>query len=120
MNTLSQHSGSELLTEYRKVSSRILINETKPQRDDSDYFDIQTQDNLAIELTKRLKNADRWEALVNQGRIRILGSARLGEDNQHLGLEIWENYPGGQSKETRVNKEILEIYFDTCIKNKRK
>ena len=46
------------------------------------------------ELTTQDK-AELWDALWSSGRIRMMGSAKLGDpEQQHLGLELWARYPG--------------------------
>lgn len=52
-------------------------------------------------LTKFRDEADanaadalRWRKLVSAERIRILGTARLGQPDAHIGLEVWGVYPG--------------------------
>lgn len=49
-----------------------------------------------VTITKEqyLEDAERWRALVSCDRIRILGTGGLGKDNQHIGLEVWDKYPG--------------------------
>jgi hypothetical protein len=39
------------------------------------------------------EDAERWRALVGCQRVRVLGHARLGQPDQHIGVEFWEQYP---------------------------
>lgn len=60
-------------------------------------------------------DAERWRALLNCRRIRILGHAGFGEDKsvyRHMGLEIWTKHPA----ETIGNaKELLTEFADIAL-----
>lgn len=62
----------------------------------------------------------RWRALMSCDRIRVIGSAKLGKEQQHLGLELWEEYPFIGEKgysNTTFGREQLTLFADTIIKN---
>jgi hypothetical protein len=67
------------------------------------------------------RDAERWRALINSGRVRVLGSARLGKDSrdQHIGLELWESYPWHKlnTEAHQKSQEALTLYVDTIIRN---
>lgn len=47
-----------------------------------------------VELLAQLDaDAARWRALLGCERIRVIGSARLGQPDGHIGLELWGTYP---------------------------
>ncbi len=65
------------------------------------------------------QDAKRWRALMNSGRIRILGSSGLGNDDyQHFGVELWDKYPDrdGLKAQNEYGKEVFTKYVDTIIK----
>jgi hypothetical protein len=41
-------------------------------------------------------DAQRWRKFINVDRIRILGSARLGHPEGHMGFEVWGKHPFGE------------------------
>jgi hypothetical protein len=73
------------------------------------------------ELQKYKLKAARWDAFMSQGRIRILGWAKLGEIGyQHMGFEIWTQYgKPGEYDFTKENAEAvqhIETYMDAWLK----
>jgi hypothetical protein len=60
-------------------------------------------------------DAERWRALMSCQRVRVLGSARLGEENQHIGLELWENFPQVVPTNEQ-SKAALTKFVDTIRK----
>lgn len=70
-------------------------------------------------------NADRWQALIDCARIRVLGSAGLVEEKDngyaHIGLELWTHHDGKSlpsaieditkfaDKAIKANKEHLKL-----------
>jgi hypothetical protein len=71
---------------------------------------------LKEENKKLKKDAERWRALTSLDRIRILGTARLGKERQHIGLELWEFHSPTSTQASA--KERLTTFIDTAIKNK--
>jgi len=65
--------------------------------------------------TNDKEDASRWRALVTCERIRILGTGGLGTEHQHIGLELWDKYPG----EHPDGAEILTKFVDT-IRNRNR
>ena len=63
-----------------------------------------------MELTTQEK-ADRWDALINCGRLRIIGGAKLGDPvNQHLGIELWATHPEPTKEASlKVFSEFVEV-----------
>ena len=58
------------------------------------------------------EDAQRWRAISNSERVRYLGSGGLGEDHQHIGLELWDKYPEHlRTQENGIAK--LTVYVDT-------
>lgn len=68
--------------------------------------------------------AKRWDALMSCGRIRILGSAKLGSETapQHIGLELWEQYPAESLSDSLQLQQKSELtkFVDTIIKHRNK
>ena len=83
-------------------------------------------DDASVEIIEKAK---KWDALVNSSRIRILGSAKLGETKyQHFGVELFhfadiDTNPlikdKFDPKETEYGKEVFEKYVDGIIKSDR-
>ncbi len=52
------------------------------------------------------EDAERWRALfVNGGRVRLLGSAGLGNParpDKHIGLELWSGHSAGDDSDSRA------------------
>jgi hypothetical protein len=67
-----------------------------------------------VELNEIESDAKKWRALINSKRIRILGSGGLGKDNQHFGMEIWDNYNDTIDNSNGIN--TLNIFVETIIK----
>ncbi len=75
---------------------------------------IYFQDEIITHSIKR--KAKMWDALMNSGRIRLLGSSGLGsKDYQHMGIDIWSTYP--DQPDNTPAKEALVTYVETIIKN---
>lgn len=74
------------------------------------------------ELSNLVSSADRWNALMRCDRIRVLGSANLGNSGQHIGLELWDNYPPAMvtKEQQEVNRNSLATFVDAIIKYKSK
>lgn len=51
------------------------------------------------------QDAAKWRALMACRRIRVLGSARLGELDGHVGLELWGDYPELENVQGRATLE---------------
>lgn len=47
----------------------------------------------AVAVAAERADAMRWRKLVGCERIRLLGSARLGAPDAHIGLELWGTFP---------------------------
>ena len=62
-------------------------------------------------------NAKRWEALMSCQRIGVLGSAGLGTERQHIGLELWTHYPNITAEAQDNAKTILTNFIDNQILN---
>ncbi len=80
-----------------------------------------TPDNCEVveEIEEIKRDAKRWNALINSGRIRILGTAGIGNpEYQHFGMEIWSEYglDYKNKEEQKYGVETLEAYTDTIIK----
>lgn len=77
------------------------------------------------EMEELRVKAAKWDALMNCERIRILGSAGLGTDRQHFGMEIWSKYQvqecHGEDAQERLDKsnitgqEVLNKFTDTIV-----
>lgn len=70
------------------------------------------------ELQDVFDKAEMLDALLNQQRIRILGTAGLGEEKyQHIGLEMWTRHLGCNdsrvSQETVFARSVLLKYLRT-------
>jgi len=63
-------------------------------------------------MSQQEKDAERWRKLVAVGRIRVLGHARLGEPDAHIGLELWGKYPGADEAVNKANIETLTHFVD--------
>lgn len=59
-------------------------------------------------ILRMIESSQRWEALMSSERIRVIGSAQLGNKHQHLGLELWETYPGT----IKDGRQDLILYVD--------
>jgi hypothetical protein len=60
-------------------------------------------------------DAARWRALINSERIRIIGSARLGEANGQLSVEMWGAYKSSipiDPDVLRLARQALTDYAD--------
>jgi hypothetical protein len=56
------------------------------------------------------EKAKMWDALMSCDRIRLIGWANIGDvKNQHIGLELWSNYPG---LETDSDKKCRERFLE--------
>lgn len=73
-------------------------------------------------LEDKLVSADRWEAIMRCDRVRVLGHANLGNSGQHIGFELWDNYPPGMldAKAEKMNREALTTFADAVVKYKSK
>lgn len=71
-------------------------------------------------VSEVIRDAKRWDALLNSGRIRIIGSGGLGTEHQHFGVELWDSYDKkyGADLEQAEGKQVLEKYVDTIIARK--
>lgn len=70
------------------------------------------------ELTTQQK-ADRWDALMSCERIRMMGSAKLGDpEQQHLGLELWAKYPG--NLDDSHGRQVLMEFVEAMQGQRRK
>jgi hypothetical protein len=49
---------------------------------------------VEVLLANDAQDAARWRKLMACERIRVLGSARLGQPDAYLGVELWGVYPG--------------------------
>lgn len=69
---------------------------------------------LANEVQELRKDAERWRALLDSQRIRVLGSAGLGsKDYQHFGAEFWSTFPDVPEGESDYGKHVLTTYVDS-------
>jgi hypothetical protein len=59
------------------------------------------------------QDAARWRMLLSCERIRVLGSARLGTADPHVGLELWANHP---EKKSGLGCQVLTEFVDGMIK----
>lgn len=64
------------------------------------------------------RDSARWDALMRSARIRILGTAGLGElPYQHFGMEIWSSYGiYDDIAEKSYGVKVFETYADTIIR----
>lgn len=69
-------------------------------------------------LENKIEKAEKWEALINSERIRVLGSGNLKGTHQHLSLELWDKYPGA-FEASEPSRKVLTDYVDTIIKRAR-
>lgn len=64
-------------------------------------------------------DAARWNALLNSGRLRLLGTAGFsGEDDyRHFGMEFWSKWstPEAVKENNEKAKEILIKYCDSIL-----
>lgn len=70
------------------------------------------------ELGEVFEKAEMLDALLNQQRIRVLGTAGLGEEKyQHIGLEMWTRHLGCEGdnvkQETVFGRSVLIKYLRT-------
>lgn len=74
---------------------------------------LQTADGLLAEEAAARQaaqqDATRWRKFINAARIRILGSARLGQPSGHMGLEIWGQFPAADLKPGDVAASREEV-----------
>lgn len=42
-------------------------------------------------------DADKWRALVNCGRLRVIGTGSWGTPHAHIGIEMWATFPDRQA-----------------------
>jgi hypothetical protein len=50
--------------------------------------------------------AEMWDALMSCDRIRLIGWSAIGDvKHQHIGLELWSNYPGLHPDEDKACRE---------------
>ena len=64
-----------------------------------------------LEQLELERKAALWDSFVSLGRIRILGSAKLGEPSyQHIGMELWTMYgvPADNYYFTETNTEAIK------------
>ncbi|USM11476.1 hypothetical protein vBCbaSRXM_31 [Citromicrobium phage vB_CbaS-RXM] len=76
------------------------------------------------ERRETLINAERWNALLEGGRVRMIGSANVdhrGEEPPregewiHFGAEFWSEYPGvDQSEFDRVDR-VARTWFKQAV-----
>lgn len=69
-------------------------------------------------LERKIEKAEKWEALINSERLRVIGTGNLGGHHQHLGIEIWDKYPGA-FEASEPSRKVLTDYVDTIIKRAR-
>ena len=69
------------------------------------------------EVGKDMVDAERWRALLNSKRIRVLGTAGIGSsDYQHFGMEVWSDFTDeGDTDLVSYGKETLTKYVDAII-----
>ncbi len=60
---------------------------------DSAIAKLATVATLEAQRAALAEDAGRWRALVGCQRVRHLGNARLGQPDQHIGFELWEQFP---------------------------
>lgn len=70
-------------------------------------------------------DAERWRALVNCDRIRVLGAAGFDEPDsayKHIGLEIWSSYPVEKIPSTLLQSGVdkLTKFVDLIINYNRR
>lgn len=69
-------------------------------------------------------DAKRWRALVNSGRLRLLGRTSFEPDNwAHFGMEFWDRYPDQSDGPTNQHEshkravDTLTEYADLLVTN---
>lgn len=73
---------------------------------------------ISSELQTVLNDAEMFNALLNQQRIRVLGHAKLGEEEyQHIGVEMWTRHLGCEEQKvkesTQYGRDVLKTYLST-------
>ena len=58
------------------------------------------------------EDAARWRAMLASQRVRVLGTAHLGEPYAHIGLELWGQYPGVIPSMQDANRSAVIAYAD--------
>ncbi len=92
-----------------------------------DKLCLSVSESEAKMLTDVFHKAELLDALLNQQRIRVLGTAGLGEEKyQHIGLEMWTRHLGCKDsnvrQSTEVGRETLLKYLRThasAIRNRQ-
>jgi len=69
---------------------------------------------MSEELTVEEKAA-LWDGLMSCDRIRILGTGSLGEEHQHVGLEIWETHT---VKDHGYGREVLTRFARRMVEKR--
>lgn len=73
-------------------------------------------------ITEDTVDAKRWRALLKSERLRLLGTAGFGneDDYRHFGMEFWTVYPDRPTLENSNQRgiEVLTNYVDAIIKRK--
>lgn len=74
-------------------------------------------------MSEPILDSERWEALMDCERFRVMGSARIGTDDPHIGLEIWAKYPADHMVDGGANhiasRQALTEFVDGIILAKR-
>ena len=112
MNALKNHLEVEFLKSKTYQEINDMFNELKSK------YEAETQ--------KASRKAKLWDAFCSNGRIRVLGSAKLGQEGyQHIGFELWtfcgmpeDDYDF--TEESKNSLQQLEIYLDAWIKTQAK
>ncbi len=84
-----------------------------------DYCELERQLNDTRRLlAEASKDAERWNALLNCKRIRVLGHAGFNKDQigyRHIGLELWTRH---QAETTGNARELITEFADAAIKER--
>lgn len=69
-----------------------------------------------LEHQELIRDALRFRALMSCARIRVLGTGRLGQYDQHMGLELWCKYiPNPHQHEHEEAKKTLLKFVDAIV-----
>ena len=100
-----------------KFLSGIIIDDTDKELEDiSQHVELLRKYVIAEQEIAELKvKADLWDSLLSVDRIRILGTAEMGGEHQHFGMEIWEHHT---VKDSQYGKDTITTFAETILKKR--